>query len=273
VIEVPRRDKPNLVCLTMTTYDKVNDPTGQDLTTTAGFLKLIKSALRLKEGGLLWLANPCHMHVWMSSSVHKRGPEQPWGDVTLPSVCTSNCITARACLILFIATSRRVWSAIEQPVSSTLKWVPHFVHLRKLLLACDGELWKYCSFWMGLYGHDNAKPSYCIGSSRWIMKLKNRMTREKRVQFSGAAKKVVTRRKRADGSYFVFVYQLRTGTKNLTQTVYPEGFARAVAKLHLQDTQRASYRQSELDVSHPPGLTLEGILKAQLEATLHSARC
>ncbi|CAE7747918.1 unnamed protein product, partial [Symbiodinium necroappetens] len=42
----------NLVFLLMTTYDKVNDPTGQDLTTTAGFLKLIKSALRLKEGGL-----------------------------------------------------------------------------------------------------------------------------------------------------------------------------------------------------------------------------
>ena len=36
------------------------------------------------------------------------------------------------------------------------------------------------------------------------MKLKNRMTREKRVQFSGAAKKVVTRRKRADGTVAVW---------------------------------------------------------------------
>ncbi|CAE7349213.1 unnamed protein product [Symbiodinium sp. CCMP2592] len=157
--------------------------------------------------------------------------------------------------MLFIATCRGVWSAIEQPVSSTLKWVPHFVHLRNLLLACDGELWKYCNFWMGLYGHENAKPSYCIGSSRWLMKLKNKMTRQKRAKFNSAAKKVVTRRKRADGTVAV------TGTKHLTETqVYPEGFAKAVAKLHLQDTTR---------VSHPPGLTLEGILNAQLEATLH----
>ena len=74
------------------TYDKVNDPICQDLTTLAGFLGLIKRALRLKPGGLLWLANPCHMHVWMSSSVHQRGPERPWGDVSrdsnLPIVCT-----------------------------------------------------------------------------------------------------------------------------------------------------------------------------------------
>ena len=157
-----------------TTFDKENDQVCQDLTTTPGLFSLIKKCLRLKPGALLWLANPCHMHVWMSSSVHQRGPDQPWGDVSKPSNLThttlytclyvrtasklypqspgvriSNCITARVCLMLFIATCRGVWTAIEQPVSSTLKWVPHFVHLRNLLLACDGELWKYCSLWLG----------------------------------------------------------------------------------------------------------------------------
>ncbi|CAE7418622.1 unnamed protein product [Symbiodinium microadriaticum] len=227
----------------LSTYDKVNDPICQDLTTLAGFLGLIKRALRLEPGGLLWLANPCHMHVWMSSSVHQRGPERPWGDVNKDSVRRSNCITSRACLILYLITCRGVWSAIEQPVSSTLKFVPYFLHLRTLLLACNGEMWKYCSFWMGLYGHDNAKPSYCIGSSRWIMKLKNRMTRESRSKYQAAAKKVVVRKKRSDGTTAVWgaythieylsglgqsVYQLRTGTKHLTATqAYPEGFAKA----------------------------------------------
>ncbi|CAE7680788.1 unnamed protein product [Symbiodinium necroappetens] len=235
----------------VTTYDKQNDSTFQDLTTVAGFLSLLKKALRLKEGALLWFANPCHMFVWMSSSIHKRRPENPWGDASQPSVCMSNCITSRACLVLFIITCRGVWSAIEQPASSTLKWVPYFLHLRKLLMECNGELWKQCSFWMGLYGHDNAKPSYCIGSSRWIMKLKNQMTRNKRRDFSAAAKKVVVRKKRADGTTTV------TGTKKLTKTQeYPRAFAKAVATLHLEDTE---------NVSHPPGLTLQGILNARLD--------
>ena len=36
------------------------------------------------------------------------------------------------------------------------------------------------------------------------MKLKNKMTREKRAKFHSAAKKVVTRRKRADGTVAVW---------------------------------------------------------------------
>ncbi|OLQ05892.1 hypothetical protein AK812_SmicGene10848 [Symbiodinium microadriaticum] len=78
---------------------------------------------------------------------------------------------------------------------------------------------------------------------RWIMKLKNRMTRESRSKYQAAAKKVVVRKKRSDGTTAVWgaythieylsglgqsVYQLRTGTKHLTATqAYPEGFAKA----------------------------------------------
>ena len=56
-------------------------------------------------------------------------------------------ISARFCLLLFLATVRHVYSAIEQPISSTLKYIPYFDYLRKVLNLCTsaGAAWDYCS--------------------------------------------------------------------------------------------------------------------------------
>ena len=86
---------------------------------------------------------------------------------------------------------------------------------------------------------------------KWIPKIKNRMTREKRAAFHV---KVVTKKKRADGTTAVilvlYIYVCvatllhicshhleldwpRTGNKLLKGTqVYPKAFARAIAALH-----------------------------------------
>ena len=82
------------------------------------------------------------------------------------------------------------------------------------------------------------------------------------------------------------MYQLRTGTKKLTKTQeYPRAFAKAVATLHLEDTENASVQQvksnrikgildynKRSEVSHPPGLTLQGILNARLESSSQLVR-
>ena len=105
----------------------------------------------------------------------------------------TNCITSRSCLLIFLAAVRAVWTAIEQPMTSSLRHIPYFSYLQVLLQLCGNHTWKYCSLclscqfefavvdvtvycmyvylcthqlsWLGLYGHSNAKPSYCIGSA------------------------------------------------------------------------------------------------------------
>ena len=110
-----------------------------------------------------------------------------------PGVMIANRICARFSLLLYLATTRRVWSAIEQPASSVLKHIPFFTFLRDVLTRCDSG-WDICSLllvrpkyisnscclcyyshkpailpldpsWMGLYGGNNAKPSYLMGCS------------------------------------------------------------------------------------------------------------
>ncbi|CAE7316647.1 unnamed protein product, partial [Symbiodinium pilosum] len=77
---------------------------------------------------------------------------------------------------------------------------------------------------------------------RWIYKLRNKMSKEKRAAFKEAAGKIVTRK--------------RTGTRHLRKTQeYPVAFAKAIATLHLEDVEKAK---------DPPGLTLNGIQKANL---------
>ena len=47
-------------------------------------------------------------------------------------------------MLLYLATVRRVWSAIEQPASSVLKHIPLFTFLRDVLTRCDAG-WDLCS--------------------------------------------------------------------------------------------------------------------------------
>ena len=119
--------------------------------------------LRIREGGLLYGACPCSLMVWIAKFVHKRTIERPWGDeqwscawpnkllMLRPRVCCvscrgclansgvqeSNLLCSRFCMALYLGTVRHVYSAIEQPVSSMLRWIPHFIHLRRLLDRCS----------------------------------------------------------------------------------------------------------------------------------------
>ena len=103
----------------------------------------------------------------------------------------ANTICTRFTMLLYLATVRHVYSAIEQPISSMLKWVPYFVYLRRVLDRCEPSRdldWSHstlcqgpisqlefesssrsqeCMFvqlsWMGLYGARTPKPSYLMG--------------------------------------------------------------------------------------------------------------
>ena len=154
-------------------YDVQNHAEEQDLTTTSGFFRLLLLVLTLKEGALYYGGHPCNSMVWICRLVNQRSRESPWGDESSPSASTeyglldlrqasydhvqhawslgvkkANCICARFCMLLYLATVRHAFSAIEQPISSMLKCIPH---LRRILDRCvspDVE-WTHCSLFLG----------------------------------------------------------------------------------------------------------------------------
>ena len=74
--------------LLRSTYDYLDNPEEQDLTTTAGFMSLILKVLTIREGGLLYGGHPCSLMVWIAKYIHKRSFEQPWGDEAWSCVWT-----------------------------------------------------------------------------------------------------------------------------------------------------------------------------------------
>ena len=141
----------------------------------------------------------------------------------------ANLICSRFCFLVFLCTVRHCCVAVEQPISSCLKYIPYFSFLHKVLLQCPlaASPWCHVSFWMGLYGARAPKPSYLMGSGflcshfsvlqlvaermvciagfacklrRWIQSIRNRMTKLKKKEFTHV---VVKKKRRPDGSIAV----------------------------------------------------------------------
>ena len=69
---------------------------------------------------------------------------------------------------MFLVTARHVYTAVEQPLSSKLKAMPHIRFLENVLNRIrpgkmDGD-WSYTMFWMGGFGGKTPKPSYLVAS-------------------------------------------------------------------------------------------------------------
>ena len=65
----------------------IGSPHNEDLTTEPGFLNAVKLVMRLRVGGLLWLAPVCASWVYLNVSRTKRSVENDyWGDTNYPPV-------------------------------------------------------------------------------------------------------------------------------------------------------------------------------------------
>lgn len=56
----------------------------------SGFLKLLQSALRVKEDGLGAFGLPCHSYIFLNCPTHKRNSAQPFGDESLEYIVLAN---------------------------------------------------------------------------------------------------------------------------------------------------------------------------------------
>ena len=114
---------------TRQTIDFMDDGCSKDLLNDVGFLFAIRQVLRVVEGGLAYFGLPCNSYGFMSSSLHGRGPQQPFGRSCHSFVQQGNILAARMCLLLMLCVARGIRFMVENPDRSALSIYPYLQHL------------------------------------------------------------------------------------------------------------------------------------------------
>ena len=100
-----------------------------DFSTPVG-LRIFLIALRqLKPGGLNWMGLECKTWIWIARNTFKRSSSSPLGNEDLEPVRAANKVLVNAVVTgLVVYFSEREF-IVEQPVSSIMTSVPHFICL------------------------------------------------------------------------------------------------------------------------------------------------
>ena len=124
----------NGACLCQARVQDISLSRDHDLSKISGLARAVQATLSLKESGCLWGGVPCSSFVWLSRGTYKRTPEAPWGQ---PEFCSlMNCLALRFAYVCLIAIVRRVYIVMEQPMSSTLRYLPP---IKMLALLCNAS--------------------------------------------------------------------------------------------------------------------------------------
>ena len=83
---------------------------------------------------------PCSSFVFVNLHTSKRSASNPFGDQSKDYVELGSLLCSRALLLLLLATSRGVYSLVEQPQSSTMKYYPDLIHVAKAIQSVLGRL-------------------------------------------------------------------------------------------------------------------------------------
>jgi hypothetical protein len=106
-----------------------------DLLSKIGFLHAVALVLRLKMGGLLWVALVCSSFCWLSLSQTKRSPENDFrGDQTNENVREGNRGAEVASFLFVLAWARFAEACLENPPGSSLWKYPPLKHMQQTLM-------------------------------------------------------------------------------------------------------------------------------------------
>ena len=143
----------------------------EDMTTKDGFFRAVRLVMRLREGGLLWLAPVCSSWVGLNISRTKRSSANQFrGNPSYAPVALGN-IMALACAILMeVAHRRGVQVVIENPPSSTLFRFPALEQALGRLTAFVCTTCR-CAFDKSKDGTRLWKQYKLVASAGWIRQL------------------------------------------------------------------------------------------------------
>ncbi|CAE7458512.1 RHM1 [Symbiodinium natans] len=149
-------------------YDlKINGAT-DDICAEEGFYNLLTLACRMKSGGLVMGGPPCSLFVFMSSSIHRRSLDNPWGNTKYASVRLANRIVSNMAVVLDVLMQRDVHIVIEQPSGSAMFRLPPLA----AVVAKPG--WARVFTYMGAFEHDMLKPTILMGTLPTLHRMKRR---------------------------------------------------------------------------------------------------
>ena len=108
-----------------------------DILSVRGMVRAISCTLSVAVAGVFWSGLPCSSLIWLNRGTSKRSKWAPFGNQNNPKVDASNAMTLRWILCALVAITRRVVVIVEQPTSSILTSMPHFLYLADVA----GALW------------------------------------------------------------------------------------------------------------------------------------
>lgn len=113
-----------------------------------GFARAILQTLRCKADSVLVMGPPCSSFVFVNLATSKRSALEPYGDQTKSYVELGSLLCSRALLLLLLATVRGVYTVLEQPQTSTMKYFPDLIHVGKAIRALLGhKTWDHRFLW------------------------------------------------------------------------------------------------------------------------------
>ena len=152
-----------------------DDPdTTEDILLEAGFKRALSLVLRLRPGGLLWMAPVCSSWIFLNLKNTKRtqvrGPRFQ-GNLKFLPVQQGNRMAEMAAFLFLVAVSRGVHAVIENPAGSMM--------FRYLVFEQTCRLWKqlfwaivpYCRYSTAPLGKRYGKKFKMMGSHAWVQQL------------------------------------------------------------------------------------------------------
>jgi hypothetical protein len=198
-------------------FEVKHDHVVEDLNSRSGFAFALSLVLNCKPGGCIWMGVVCSTWVFMFRASTGQGENRVLGNPTR-CVLAGNRMVSRATLLVYLAHALGCLAVIEQPSSSILR-----LHPRLQMLLSLVDMYS-CSFFLGYYMADSAKPITLLTNRPWFDRALQ--TRRSRSWFPRSTN-VSTR---STDEYGVVRVTGDSGLKN-TQT-YPVAFGFAVASSH-----------------------------------------
>ena len=182
--------------------DTADPDTTEDILLEAGFRKALSLVLRLRPGGLLWMAPVCSSWIFLNLRNTKRTTvrgKRFGGNLKYLPVQHGNRMAEMAAFLFLVAVSRGVHAVVENPASSMMFNYETFALACGLWSKCFWAVLAHCRFSTARYGSRLGKKFKLMCSHGWVLQLACRCTCPGRKHQRLSTEKTVGGKRRVTG--------------------------------------------------------------------------
>ena len=152
-----------------------DDPdTTEDILLEAGFRRALSLVLRLRPGGLLWMAPVCSSWIFLNLKntmrTRVRGPRFQ-GNLKFLPVQEGNRMAEMAAFLFLVAVFRGVHAVVENPAGSMMFNYAIFSQTCRLWKELFWAILPYCHYSTAPRGKRYGKRFKMMGSHPWVLQL------------------------------------------------------------------------------------------------------